>query len=187
MKQVVLHNLKETEEFGREFATNLKPGQVIALVGPLGAGKTTLTKSIAKGLGVTETLSSPTFTIVCEYESGRLPLYHFDVYRVHDEDELFEMGFEEYFHKGGVCLIEWADLITDLLPPNTITLKLEYGSASLESNDELEKTNEEEMNKEDRDTDKEKANEEEMNKDDRDKEKIDKEEIDEVRIITIEE
>lgn len=125
--QKVLYNLSDTEKFGAEFAAGLKPNSVIALVGNLGAGKTTLTKAIAKGLGITETISSPTFTIVCEYETGRLPLYHFDVYRVNDEDELFEMGFEEYFTKGGVCLIEWADLVTDLLPEDTITLRLEYG------------------------------------------------------------
>lgn len=127
METVVLKNLKETESFGKEFADKLNPGSVVALIGPLGAGKTTLTKAIAKGLGVTETLSSPTFTIVCEYETGRMPLYHFDVYRVHDEDELFEMGFEEYFRKGGVCLIEWADLVLDLLPKDTIVLNLDYG------------------------------------------------------------
>ena len=124
---MVLKGYKETEKFGIDFASSLKAGSVVALIGPLGAGKTTLTKAIAKGLGVTETLTSPTFTIVQEYESGRIPLYHFDVYRVSDEEELFEMGFEEYIHKGGVCLIEWADLIEDMLPPDTITLKLSYG------------------------------------------------------------
>lgn len=124
---MVLKGYKETEKFGIDFASSLKAGSVVALIGPLGAGKTTLAKAIAKGLGVTETLTSPTFTIVQEYESGRIPLYHFDVYRVSDEEELFEMGFEEYIHKGGVCLIEWADLIEDMLPPDTITLKLSYG------------------------------------------------------------
>lgn len=125
--QKVLYNLSDTKSFGAEFAKGLKPNSVVALIGPLGAGKTTLTKSIAEGLGITETISSPTFTIVCEYETGRLPLYHFDVYRVNDEDELFEMGFEEYFTKGGVCLIEWADLVMDLLPEDTIVLRLDYG------------------------------------------------------------
>ena len=123
----MIKGLEKTEEFGKEFAESLGPGSVVALIGPLGAGKTTLAKSIAKGLGVTETLTSPTFTIVQEYESGRLPLYHFDVYRVSDEEELFEMGFEEYLHRGGVCLIEWADLIEDMLPPGTVTLRLDYG------------------------------------------------------------
>ena len=113
--------------FGTVYASRLKPGDVIALIGPLGAGKTTMAQAIAKGLGVTESLTSPTFTIVCEYESGRLPLYHFDVYRVSDPDELFEMGFNEYINGNGVCLIEWADLIEDILPENRITFKLEYG------------------------------------------------------------
>ena len=120
---------EETRSFGIELAQSLKPGQVIALTGDLGAGKTTLTKAIAEGLGVTETLTSPTFTIVCEYDSGRLPLYHFDVYRVSDSEELFEIGFEDYFHKAGVCIIEWADLLEDgLLPDNTTYITIEYGS-----------------------------------------------------------
>ena len=105
----------------------MEPNQVYALIGDLGTGKTTLAKAVARGLGVTETLTSPTFTIVQEYETGRLPLYHFDVYRVNDEDELFEIGLEDYFHKGGVCLIEWADLIEDLLPEGTVTVRLAYG------------------------------------------------------------
>ena len=134
---MVIKGLDKTESFGRAFAKELKPGSVVALIGPLGAGKTTLAKAIARGLGVTETLTSPTFTIVQEYESGRLPLYHFDVYRVSDEEELFEMGFEEYLHKGGVCLIEWADLIEDMLPPYTVTIKLDYGEKEDERNIEI--------------------------------------------------
>jgi len=124
--EMILKGLKETEEFGRRFADSLKAGSVVALIGPLGAGKTTLSQAIARGLGVTETLTSPTFTIVQEYETGRLPLYHFDVYRVSDPDELFEMGFEDYLRRGGVCLIEWADLIEDMLPYDTITLRIDY-------------------------------------------------------------
>ncbi len=124
---MILKGLKETEEFGRHFAENLKPGSVVALIGPLGAGKTTLSQAIARGLGVTETLTSPTFTIVQEYETGRLPLYHFDVYRVSDPDELFEMGFEDYLRRDGLCLIEWADLIEDMLPYDTVTLRIDYG------------------------------------------------------------
>ena len=124
---ITLKGTEKTEDFGKEFAESLEKGSVIALMGPLGAGKTTLSKAIAKGLGVTETITSPTFTIVQEYESGRLPLYHFDVYRVHDEEELFEMGFEEYLNKGGVCLIEWADLIEDMLPSKTIKIYIDYG------------------------------------------------------------
>lgn len=131
MSEIIkLKNEAETKAFGESFAKKLSKASVVALIGPLGAGKTTLTKAIAKGLGIDDTITSPTFTIVCEYDSGRLPLYHFDVYRVSDPDELFEMGFEEYlYHKDGVCLIEWADLIEDLLPKDCIRLKLSYGDA----------------------------------------------------------
>ncbi len=126
-KSFTLKNEIETKSLGARLANEMQPNQVYALVGDLGAGKTTLAKAIARGLGVSETLTSPTFTIVQEYETGRLPLYHFDVYRVNDEDELFEIGLEDYFHKGGVCLIEWADLIEDLLPEDVITINLSYG------------------------------------------------------------
>ena len=101
------------------------PGTVFCLTGDLGAGKTTLTKGIAKALGVTEAVTSPTFTIVQEYDSGSLPLYHFDVYRVSDPEELFELGFEEYLHGKGVCIIEWADLIRDLLPAKRIEVSID--------------------------------------------------------------
>ncbi len=131
-ERVILHDLKETERFGSALAERLAAGDVVALTGDLGAGKTTLAKAVARGLGVTETLTSPTFTIVQEYETGRLPLYHFDVYRVHDEDELFEIGFDDYLHAGGVCLIEWADLISDLLPERTIRIALSYGGSENE-------------------------------------------------------
>ena len=128
MEKVFLNNLTKTRDFGVELAKTLEPNTVIALTGDLGAGKTTLSKAIAEGLGVTETITSPTFTIVCEYETGRLPVYHFDVYRVNDSEELFEIGFEEYMHKGGVCLIEWANLLEDgMLPANTIKINIEYG------------------------------------------------------------
>ena len=126
-KLVLLKNETDTRSLGAALAKDMQPNQVYALVGDLGAGKTTLAKAIARGLGVTETLTSPTFTIVQEYESGRLPLYHFDVYRVSDEDELFEIGLEDYFHRGGVCLIEWADLIEDLLPQDAVRIELRYG------------------------------------------------------------
>lgn len=125
---MILRNLQETSEYGKALAKELKPNDIIALTGDLGAGKTTLSKAIAEGLGVTETITSPTFTIVCEYETGSLPLYHFDVYRVNDSEELFEIGFEDYLHRGGVCLIEWANLLEDgLLPDNIIKINIEYG------------------------------------------------------------
>ena len=133
MEQIILKNEQETKEFGKKLAESLEVGATIALIGDLGAGKTTLTKAIAAGLGVSEVLTSPTFTIVCEYDSGRLPLYHFDVYRVHDSEELFEIGFEDYLHRGGVCLIEWANLLEEgLLPENTMTIKMEYGEGETE-------------------------------------------------------
>ncbi|MFR8519893.1 MAG: tRNA (adenosine(37)-N6)-threonylcarbamoyltransferase complex ATPase subunit type 1 TsaE, partial [Emergencia timonensis] len=96
-------------------------------IGDLGTGKTTLTKYIAEGLGVAETITSPTFTIVCEYHSGRLPLYHFDVYRLENADDLFEIGAEEYFYAGGVSVIEWADQVAEILPDDTKCIFIEYG------------------------------------------------------------
>ena len=117
----------EARDFGLELGRCAKAGQVIALCGDLGTGKTTLAKYIACGLEVTETVNSPTFTIVKEYHSGRLPLYHFDVYRITDPDEMYELGYEEYFYGDGVCVIEWADLIEELLPEHTIRIEIQYG------------------------------------------------------------
>ena len=131
-QQWIMKNEQETWAFGQSLANNLKPGDVVALIGDLGTGKTALTKAVAAGIGVTELISSPTFTIVCEYHEGRLPLYHFDVYRVYDPDELFEIGFEEYLFGQGVCLIEWADLVEDLLPSHTIKVEIAYGTEMTE-------------------------------------------------------
>ena len=121
-----------TKEYGYRLAEEAVPGQVIALIGDLGAGKTTLTKYIAEGLGVTEHVQSPTFTIVREYHSGRMPLYHFDVYRIDDPDEMFEIGYEEYFYGDGLCVVEWADKIEELLPEGTRIIPLSYGGAEEE-------------------------------------------------------
>lgn len=117
----------EMKALGLELARELEPGDVVALVGNLGTGKTTLSKYIAQGLGVTETLSSPTFNIVKEYRSGRLPLYHFDVYRLSCGDELVDIGAEDYLYGDGVCLIEWADIVADILPDESIVVRIEYG------------------------------------------------------------
>lgn len=97
-----------------------EPGTVYTLVGDLGVGKTVLTQGLAEGLGITEAVNSPTFTILQVYEEGRLPLYHFDVYRIGDVEEMDEIGYEDYFYGDGVCLIEWANLIEEILPENIL-------------------------------------------------------------------
>ena len=126
-KIIYMKNEADTVSFGIEMAKNAVPGTVIALTGDLGAGKTTLTKSIAKGLEIDDIITSPTFNIVKEYDTGRLPLYHFDVYRVGDVDEMYEIGCEEYFYGEGVCVVEWADLIEEIMPEDTIWINIEYG------------------------------------------------------------
>lgn len=119
---------KETERIGEAIGRAAEPGTVVALIGDLGTGKTTLTKSIAKGLGVTETVTSPTFNIIREYKSGRIPLYHFDVYRIGDPDEMFELGYEEYFYGDGICVVEWADIIEELLPEDAVIIRIARGA-----------------------------------------------------------
>lgn len=126
-REWLLQEEADTQALGLGLAQLLEPGDVVALSGDLGTGKTALTKAVAAGLGVTDMITSPTFTIVCEYTSGRLPLYHFDVYRISEPDELFEIGFEEYIYGEGVSLIEWADLIEDILPCDVIRINLAYG------------------------------------------------------------
>lgn len=127
MKKVFIRNELDTREFGKELAKKLKPGDVVALIGDLGTGKTTLTKSIAEGLGITGMITSPTFTIVQEYTEGRLPLYHFDVYRLNGPEEMYELGYEEYFFGQGVCVVEWADQIMEFIPEGSIVIRIEYG------------------------------------------------------------
>lgn len=124
--RITLNNETETRRFGLDLGREVKPGDVLALTGDLGVGKTTLTKAIAEGLGITDMITSPTFTIVKEYRSGRLPLYHFDVYRIGDPDEMYELGYEEYFYGDGVCVVEWADIIEDFLPENAIRIHISY-------------------------------------------------------------
>ena len=116
---------KETFELGKKLGTEAKPGQVYALLGDLGVGKTILTKGFAEGLGITEPVSSPTFTIVQVYEEGRMPFYHFDVYRLGDIEEMDEIGYEDCFYGEGVCLVEWANLIEEIMPENTIWITIE--------------------------------------------------------------
>ena len=102
-----------------------KPGDVYTLVGDLGVGKTVFTQGIAEGLGITEPVSSPTFTIVQVYEEGRMPFYHFDVYRIGDIEEMDEIGYEDYFYGDGLCMIEWANLIEEILPEQIIEITIE--------------------------------------------------------------
>ena len=127
MRKLILKNEDETRAFGLELGASLRKGDIVALIGDLGTGKTALTKYIAEGLEIRETITSPTFTIVQEYRQGRLPLYHVDVYRIGDPEEMYELGYEEYFYGDGVCVIEWADLIEELLPEYTKVIRIEYG------------------------------------------------------------
>ena len=114
----------DTREFAKGLGKKARPGQVYALIGDLGVGKTVFTQGFAEGLGVKEWINSPTFTIVQEYNDGRIPFYHFDVFRIGDSEEMFEVGFEEYVYGQGVSLIEWANLIEDILPEDTITITI---------------------------------------------------------------
>ena len=109
------HNEPETELLGQRLATVLSPGAVVAYRGGLGMGKTAFTRGLARGLGYSGRVTSPTFTIVNEYEGGRLPLFHFDMYRLADDDALFDIGWEDYLDRGGVCAVEWSENVDDAL------------------------------------------------------------------------
>lgn len=115
----------ETFALGKKIGEKAIAGQVYTLTGDLGVGKTVFTQGLARGLGIEEPVNSPTFTIVQVYEEGRLPFYHFDVYRIGDIEEMEEIGYEDYFYGEGVCLIEWANLIEELLPDQVISITIE--------------------------------------------------------------
>ncbi|HHY71880.1 MAG TPA: tRNA (adenosine(37)-N6)-threonylcarbamoyltransferase complex ATPase subunit type 1 TsaE [Bacillus bacterium] len=117
-------SVEQTMEFAMNLAKSLERGTVLTLEGDLGAGKTTFTKGLALGLGITRTVNSPTFTIIKEYTDGILPLYHMDVYRLEESDE--DLGFDEYFHGDGVTVVEWAQFIEDLLPAELLQINLIY-------------------------------------------------------------
>ena len=117
MKIMETNNAEETFALGRQIGQQAKAGEVYTLIGDLGVGKTVFTQGVAAGLGIEEAVNSPTFTIMQVYEEGRLPFYHFDVYRIGDVEEMDEIGYEDYFYGDGVCLIEWANLIEEILPP----------------------------------------------------------------------
>ena len=116
---------EETEALGAALASSLRPGQVVAFRGPLGAGKTAFTRGLARGLGVTGPVTSPTYTIVNEYTGGRMPLFHFDMYRLSSEEDLFDIGWEDYLDRGGLCVVEWSENILDALPEGTLFVRIE--------------------------------------------------------------
>ena len=121
--EFITHSPEETEAVGAALAQRLMPGTVIAYRGDLGAGKTAFTRGLAKGLGVTERVTSPTYTIVNEYTGGRMPLFHFDMYRLGSADELFDIGWEDYLERNGVCAVEWSENVWDALEdPIVITV-----------------------------------------------------------------
>ena len=116
---------EETRKAAFSIGEKVEPGTVLTLIGDLGVGKTIFAQGLAEGLGIQEMVNSPTFTIVQIYEEGRLPFFHFDVYRIDDPDEMYEVGFEDYFYGEGVCLVEWADLIRDLIPKKHTRITIE--------------------------------------------------------------
>lgn len=118
------HSVEETEAIGRRLGAVLRPGMVIACRGDLGAGKTAFTRGLARGLGCRERVTSPTFTIVNEYEGGRLPLFHFDLYRLEGAEDLFGIGWDDYLDRGGVCAVEWSERAAEVLPPETVWVTL---------------------------------------------------------------
>ena len=121
----ISHSESETEALGARLAERLFPGAVVAYQGGLGMGKTAFTRGLARGLGYSGRVTSPTFTIVNEYEGGRLPLFHFDMYRLENAGALFDIGWEDYLDRDGICAVEWSEQVTEALPPDTIWVRLE--------------------------------------------------------------
>lgn len=124
--QFVSHSTQETEQFGEEVAKSLRGGDVLAFTGSLGMGKTAFTRGLARGLGCRGRVTSPTFTIVNEYD-GKTPLFHFDMYRLGSSDELFDIGWDDYLARGGVCAVEWSERVSDALPGDTIFVDIARG------------------------------------------------------------
>lgn len=125
MKIIESFSAEETFAVGKEIGQNASPGSVYTLIGDLGVGKTVFTQGVADGLGITEPISSPTFTILQVYEEGRIPFYHFDVYRIGDVEEMEEIGYEDCFYGEGICFIEWANLIEEILPEKYMQVTIE--------------------------------------------------------------
>ena len=126
--EYVSNSPAETEDLGAALAERLKPGTVVAFSGDLGAGKTAFVRGMARGLGISERVTSPTFTIVNEYEGGRLPLFHFDMYRLGSSDELFDIGWEDYLVRGGVCAVEWSENVSDAMEGDCIRVDIRRGA-----------------------------------------------------------
>ena len=122
--EFITNSPEETEQVGEKLAKQLTPGAVIAYKGDLGAGKTAFTRGLARGLGITDPVTSPTYTIVNEYLSGCLPLFHFDMYRLHSADDLFDIGWDDYLERGGVCAVEWSENVAEAMEdPITVTIE----------------------------------------------------------------
>ena len=128
-RRYVSNSEGETEDLGRRLGLRLGPGAVVAYTGDLGAGKTAFTRGLARGLDISERVTSPTFTIVNEYEGGRLPLFHFDLYRLGGADELYDIGWEDYLSRGGVCAVEWSENVADALEEDAIRVDLRRGES----------------------------------------------------------
>ena len=129
MGEFVTNTAEETEDLGCRLGRRLGPGAVVAFTGDLGAGKTAFTRGLARGLGITVRVTSPTFTIVNEYEGGRLPLFHFDMYRLASSEELFDIGWEDYLAREGVCAVEWSEHVADALEEDVIQVNIRQGGA----------------------------------------------------------
>ena len=130
--RITTNSPEETEQIGERLAACLIPGNVVAFTGDLGAGKTAFVRGLARGLGITERVTSPTFTIVNEYEGGRLPLFHFDLYRLGGGNELFDIGWEDYLRRGGICAVEWSENADELAEPDWIRVDLRRGDVDSE-------------------------------------------------------
>ena len=127
--EYITNSAQQTEQLGEKLGQILTSGTVLAYTGDLGAGKTAFTRGLARGLEIPERITSPTFTIVNEYEGGRLPLFHFDMYRLGSSDELFDIGWEDYLVRGGVCAVEWSENVDDVLDSDTIRVDIRRGES----------------------------------------------------------
>lgn len=126
-REYVTNGESETQELGRRLGERLEPGAVVAFTGDLGAGKTAFTRGLAQGLGIRDRVTSPTFTVVNEYEGGRAPLFHFDLYRLSSSDELYEIGWDDYLVRGGVCAVEWSEKVRDAIEPGAVRVDIRRG------------------------------------------------------------